>query len=42
MAEKTQVQIKQAMSEWNEEKSKPKPKQKIRREGDDIWIEEEK
>ena len=40
MAGKSEFQIKQAMVDWNDKKSKPKPKQKIRQDGDDIWIEE--
>ena len=40
MAGKSEFQIKQAMSDWKEKKSKPKPKQKIKQSGDDIWIEE--
>ena len=42
MAGKSEFQIKQAMKDWNEEKSKPKPKQTIKQDGDDIWIEEKK
>ena len=42
MAGRSEFQIKQAMKDWKEEKSKPKPKQKIRQDGDEIWIEEEK
>ena len=40
MAGKSEFQIKQAMRDWKDEKSKPKPKQKIKQDGEDIWIEE--
>ena len=40
MAGKSEFQIKQAMRDWKDEKSKPKPKQKIKQDGKDIWIEE--
>ena len=40
MAGKSEFQIKQALKNYKEEKSKPKPKQTIKQDGDDIWIEE--
>ena len=40
MAGKSEFQIRQAMSDWKEKKSKPTPKREIKQDGDDIWIEE--
>tara|TARA_Y100000592_G_scaffold9880_1_gene14003 strand:+ start:602 stop:895 length:294 start_codon:yes stop_codon:yes gene_type:complete len=40
MAGRSEFQIKQAMSDWKEKKTKPKPKQEIKQEGNEIWIEE--
>ena len=40
MAGRSEFQIKQAMKDWKDEKSKPKPKQNIKQDGDEIWIEE--
>ena len=40
MAGRSEFQIKKAMNDWKDEKSKPKPKQKIKQDGDEIWIEE--
>ena len=40
MAGKSEFQIKQAMTDWKEKKSKPTPKREIKQDGDDIWIEE--
>ena len=42
MAGRSEFQIKQAMKDWKDEKSKSEPKQKIKQDGDEIWIEEEK
>ena len=40
MAGRSEFQIKKAMNDWKDEKSKPKPEQKIKQDGDEIWIEE--
>ena len=42
MAGKSEFQIKQAMMDWKDEKSKPEPKQSVKEKDGEIWIEEEK
>ena len=40
MAGRSEFQIRKAMNDWKDEKSKPKPKRKIKQDGEEIWIEE--
>ncbi len=42
MSDKSQVQIKSALTNWKEEKNRPKGKPKIQKKGDEVWIEEER
>jgi len=40
MSDKSQVQIKSALTNWRNEKNKPKGKPTIQKKGDEVWIEE--
>ena len=40
MIDRNPVQIKSALTDWKEKQTKPKGKPKIRKEGDEVWIEE--
>ena len=40
MSDKSQVQIKSALTNWRDEKNKPKGKPTIQKKGDEVWIEE--
>ena len=42
MIDRNPTQIKSALTDWKEKQNKPKGKPKIRKEGDEVWIEEEK
>jgi len=40
MVDRNPTQIKSALTDWNEKQNKPKGKPKIKKEGDEVWIEE--
>ena len=40
MIDRNPTQIKSALTDWKEKQNKPKGKPKIRKEGDEVWIEE--
>ena len=40
MSDKSQVQIKSALTNWRNEKNKPKGNPTIQKKGDEVWIEE--
>ena len=42
MIDRNPTQIKSALTDWKEKQNKPKGKPKIKKEGDEVWIEEEK
>ena len=40
MVDRNQTEIKSALTNWKEKQIKPKGKPTIRKEGDEVWIEE--